>query len=196
MSYQLSIVDENPKSHSYNKEILCVGTTMATELLDSILSNQSYVNGAGYERTYANSDELRDRFKAIVTNKNENYFKFLAFVVSEVIRNLNENPTKLAYVGASGDVIEYWEDVSKKHTRADGTIIKKYQVDELLEYEDTLADVGNALAHMKWRVGAYDGDSLFYIISIVNILRVKYNNDSHYLDTVRYSIGWFLPVVC
>lgn len=188
MSYNIyAYIPETEKQSSL--DVAHIGTTETTELLDAILSSQDYRRGAGYDRTYASSDELKARLVEIFENKNLNYFKLIAFTATEVMRNLNNHPNELLSANVDDKIIDYWDDLIKRHTADDGQLIKKFTVDELLTIEDHLADFGNALSDMNWMIGDYDGDSLFYLFLLVNTLRHNYNADPSDFDKLTLSIG-------
>lgn len=188
MSYNINAYTPETEKQS-SVEVAHIQTTNATELLDAILSGQDYRDGAGYDRTYASSDELKTRLVDVFENKNLNYFKLIAFTAVELIRNLNDRPLELKRVDLDDDVIDYWDDLIKRHTADDGQLIKKFSVDELLTIEDHLADFDDALSDMNWMIGNYEGNSLFYLFLMVNTLRKDYDADPSDFDKLTLSIG-------
>lgn len=188
MSYNINAYTPETEKQS-SVEVAHIQTTNETELFDAILSGQDYRDGAGYERTYASSDELKTRLVEVFENKNLNYFKLIAFTAAEVMRNLNNHQNALHHVDVDDDVIDYWDDLIKRHTADDGQLIKKFSVDELLTIEAHLADFDDALSDMNWMIGDYEGNSLFYLFLMVNTLRKDYDADPSDFDKLTLSIG-------
>jgi len=188
MSYNINAYTPETEKQS-SVEVAHIQTTNATELLDAILSGQDYRDGAGYNRTYASSDELKTRLVEVFENKNLNYFKLIAFTATEVMRNLNDHPNVLRSLDVDDGIINYWDELIKRHTTDDGELNKKFIVDELLTIETHLADFDDALSDMNWRIGYYDGNSLFYLFLMINTLRNNYVADPSDFEKLTLSIG-------
>lgn len=188
MSYNVTAYAPETEKQS-SLDVAHIGTTETTELFDAILSGQDYRDGAGYDRTYASSDELKKQLVEVFENKNLNYFKLIAFTATEVMRNLNNHPNVLRRLDVDDNIISYWDNLIKLHTADDGQLIKKFTVDELLNIEDHLADFDDALSDMNWIIGDYQGNSLFYLFLLVNTLRKDYDADPSDFEKLTLSIG-------
>lgn len=188
MSYNVTAYTPDTENES-SLDVAHIGTTETTELLDAILSDQDYRRDGDYDRTYASSDELKARLVAVFENKNLNYFKLIAFTATEVMRNLNDWPNVLRSVDVDDNIINYWDELIKRHTTDDGELNKKFIVDELLTIETHLADFDDALSDMNWRIGDYAGNSLFYLFLMINTLRNNYVADPSEFEKLTLSIG-------
>lgn len=188
MSYNVNAYAPETEKQS-SLDVAHIGTTETTELLDAILSGQDYSRDGDYDRTYASSDELKARLVELFENKNLNYFKLIAFTAVEVMRNLNNHPNVLRSLDVDDGIIDYWDDLIKRHTTDDDQLLKKFTVDELLTIEDHLADFDDALSDMNWIIGDYQGNSLFYLFLLVNTLRKDYDADPSEFEALTLSIG-------
>jgi len=188
MSYNVTAYTPETETQS-SLDVAHIGTTETTELFDAILSGQDYRRDGDYDRTYASSDELKARLVALFENKNLNYFKLIAFTATEVMRNLNDHPNVLRSLDVDDGIINYWDELIKRHTTDDGELNKKFIVDELLTIETHLADFDDALSDMNWRIGYYDGNSLFYLFLMINTLRNNYVADPSDFEKLTLSIG-------
>ena len=189
-SYALTIT--SPHDVLDNRDYLAIDDTETAQLFDAILSHQNYDSHGAYKRTYASSGELRDRITALLSNKNESYLKLIAFVTTSILASIAEAPDVLANAGNSDDQIAFWETIAARHQDANGSIDKKYRVDELLEIEDDIADEAGALNDLHFIIGnRYSGDDLFYLFKTVNTLRRDYQNTNNFngLDELTFEFN-------
>lgn len=186
MSYNLNIYNKTADKES---DYAYIGMTEPTELLDALLSGQSYAdNGINYKRTYADSDTLRKQVRALLDDENKGYLQLIAFTANELLHLIKKHDL-LTDSALDDNVKPTWEAIIKNHLQADGSYSPKYQADELHHIEHELADFGGILADMDLRIGNYDGNRLFYLFNVINELREDFNADPEILDKLTFSIG-------
>lgn len=137
--------------------------TAATQLLDAILSGQSYANkGKFYMPTYANSNTLRAQFVALLENRNMNYLKLVAFALTGFLQQLPD---------ADNDDApdKKWYDLAKSHAN------KNFTVDELIAIEDDLvSELSEVCFYSDYKIGNYHPLTLADVLFVVKSLRREF----------------------
>ena len=154
-----------------------IWSTVATELLDSVLSGQNYSQAHyNYQRTHNSSDVLREQMIAIMENRNKAYLQLLAFATNGFLEQL---PEIISESIEDADYYDDWEAINLAHASSNFT------VDELLNLESQLSiDLDDA----PEAIGQYRPDTLLVIIGFVSRMRHSYEADPA-LQNIEFSIG-------
>ena len=168
-----------------------IGLTSTTELLDAILTKQSYAkNGRNYERSYASSNEDRiAQIKDLLDGKNKNYLQLLAYTTAQVLEATIVTHLILRDDMLSESTINTLKELSKKYVTND-TVSSKFTVDDLLKAEASLADFDGALyeTHLEFDNG-FAGDRIFYLFLVIATFREAYTEDPTSIDQADVSFG-------
>lgn len=173
---------------STNNEVH-IGITSTTELLDAILTKQSYANnGRDYERSYGSEDSIT-QIKDLLDGKNKNYFQLLAYTTAQVLKAIVAEHLVLSDDDLSDESIATWQELSKKYV-TDDTVSSKFTVDDLLKAEASLADFDGPLyeTHLKFDNG-FVGDHLFYLFLAIGKFRKTYTENPTAIDQADVSFG-------
>ena len=140
-----------------------IWSTVATELLDSVLSGQNYSQAHyNYERTYNGTEVLRDQIMDVVENNNKAYLQLLAFATQSFLDQLPE----LISHSPHDDETYYdkWQAIKDAHASSNFT------VDELIALEPLLSvDLEEAPS----KIGAYEPLTLQVIIGFISRMRAE-----------------------
>ena len=166
-----------------------IGLTSTTELLDAILTKQSYAkNGRNYERSYGSEDSIT-QIKDLLDGKNKNYLQLLAYTTAQVLKAIVTEHLVLRDDMLSDESIATLKELSKKYV-TNNTVSSKFTVDDLLKAEASLADFDGSLyeTHLEFDNG-FAGDRIFYLFLVIATFREAYTEDPTSIDQADVSFG-------